>query len=157
MAEGNWIKIERQLTAPIGEVWRMWTDPAHFVRWYGPGGMAVSVIEMDPTINGARRIRMKRPGPGGGMSMFFTGAFTEIDAPGRLVYTEAMCDAEGAILSPEAMGMPEGTPEVTEVSVDLAPLSGGTRIVLVHRGVPAGSPGEAGWRNALDALAGLLD
>lgn len=76
--------------------------------------------------------------------MWFSGEFIEITEPTRLVYTEAVTDADGAA---QAGGHPP-----TEVHVDLREVGDSTHLVLTHRGIPAGSPGEAGWRSALDEL-----
>ncbi|HEX3705041.1 MAG TPA: SRPBCC domain-containing protein [Mycobacteriales bacterium] len=37
--------------------------------------------------------------------------------------------------------------------VELEDVDGGTRMVMTHSGVPADSPGAAGWTMALDKLA----
>ena len=51
--------------------------------------------------------------------------------------------------------MPPGHPTTTEVRVDLHPSNTGTRMVLTHVGIPAGSPGAIGWTMALDKLHAL--
>ena len=119
-------------------------------------GMTVPEAEIDLTVGGKRRITMEMVTPDRTMRMYFTGAFKMITPMTRLVYTEAMCDAEGQVISPESMGMPPGTPEVTEVVVELTELADRTRLKLIHMGVPAGSPGAAGWAQALDKLAETL-
>ncbi|MEM9043552.1 MAG: SRPBCC domain-containing protein [Pseudomonadota bacterium] len=151
-----WIRIEREFDAPIKVVWAMWTDPARFQRWYGPQGMTVPVAEMDFRIGGQRKVCMEMKRPDRTMSMWFTGVFKEISAPTRLVYTESMCDAEGTIISPASMGMPEGTPDVTEVIVELAEVDGKTQMTMIHMGVPAGTAGEGGWVQAFDKLAAFF-
>ena len=60
-------------------------------------------------------------------------------------------------MSPSAMGMPDGHPTTTEVIVELEDLGGRTRMVVTHVGVPADSPGAAGWAMALDKLAAAVD
>lgn len=142
------VVLERTLAAPIDEVWQMWTDPTAFSGWYGPAGAKVPVCEMDVRVGGQRRLCMRFETPSGTQEMWFTGEFIEVTEPSRLVYSEAMADADG---NP----VPGGHPP-TEVSVELDEVDDGTRLVLTHRGIPAGSPGEAGWRAALDELARLL-
>jgi uncharacterized protein YndB with AHSA1/START domain len=152
----NSVVIERDFTASIDAVWNMWADPAKFAQWYGPMGMTIPVAEMDVTVGGTRKICMEMKMPERKMTMWFTGAYKEIAAPNRLVYTESMCDADGNLIPPSSMGMPEGTPEVTEVIVDLQEVGGKTRMTMTHVGVPAGSPGEGGWNQAFDKLAALF-
>ncbi len=152
----SWVKIRRAFDAPIDVVWAMWTDPEQFKRWYGPMGMIVPTAEMDVTIGGTRKICMEMKSPERTMTMWFTGVYKEIDAPRRLVYTESMCDADGTLISPQDMGMPEGAPDVTEVIVDLDEVDGRTVMTMVHVGVPEGSAGEGGWNQAFDKLSALL-
>lgn len=152
----SWVKIRREFDAPIDIVWDMWTDPALFRTWYGPMGMSVPTAEMDLTIGGVRKICMEMQTPERTMSMWFTGVYKEITRPSRLVYTESMCDADGVIVSPQSMGMPEGHPDITEVIVELSEAGGKTTMTLVHVGVPEGSAGAGGWTQAFDKLAAAL-
>lgn len=54
------------------------------------------------------------------------------------------------------MGMPEGHPTTTTVTVGLRDVAGRTTMVLTHAGIAAGSPGAAGWHMALDTLTGYV-
>lgn len=151
--QGDWVKIERHFEASVETIWAMWTDPEMFKRWYGPNGMAVPVAEMEVSVGGTRKVCMEMKTPERTMQMWFTGVYKEVTAPTRLVYTEAMCDADGVIISPQSMGMPEGSPDITEVIVELKADGDGTIMTMVHVGVPEGSPGAGGWNQAFDKLA----
>lgn len=148
-----WVKIERTFDAPRNLVWSMWTESEHFAAWYGPDGATIPTAEMDVQVGGKRLICMAMETPNGPMQMWFTGEYKEIDAPNRLVYTEAMADADGNVMTPESMGMPEGTPPFTEVVVELTETDGQTHMAMAHVGVPADSPGGGGWAMAIDKLA----
>ncbi|MFL4471796.1 SRPBCC domain-containing protein [Tateyamaria armeniaca] len=152
----DWVRIEREFDAPIDLVWKMWTDPALFKQWYGPNGMSVPTAEMDVKIGGIRKVCMAMQTPERSMEMWFTGVYKEVRAPDRLVYTESMCDADGTIISPQAMGMPDSFPDVTEVIIDLNEVGGKTRMVMVHMGVVEGTAGAGGWNQAFDKLATLV-
>ena len=152
----GFVRIERHFDAPLDMVWRFWTEAELFMQWYGPMGMSVPEATMDARVGGTRRVTMKMDAPDRSMTMYFTGTYTEVTPPTRLIYTEAMCDADGNVLSPADMGMPEGTPAMTEVHVELTEDAGGTRMIMRHIGVPAGSPGEGGWMQAFDKLADTL-
>jgi len=151
----QWCRIERRFNASIEDVWEMWTSAEKFAQWYGPNGMTVPVAEMDVQIGGRRRICMEMAARN--MTMWFVGEYKEVDRPNRLVYTESMSDADGNIIPPSAMGMPEGHPEVTEIIVELSEDGDQTLMSMVHIGVPAGTPGEGGWRQAIDKMAILLE
>ncbi|MEX0351576.1 MAG: SRPBCC domain-containing protein [Paracoccaceae bacterium] len=152
-----WVRIQREFDAPIDLVWRMWTDPDLFKKWYGPMGMSVPTAEMDVVVGGVRKICMEMTSPERSMSMWFTGVYKEITPPTRLVYTESMCDADGVLIPPQSMGMPEGHPDITEVIVELSAIDGKTIMTMVHVGVPEGSAGAGGWGQAFDKLAGVLN
>ncbi len=150
------VVIERTFDAPASLVWQMWTDPAHFAAWYGPMGATIPVANMDVSVGGKRLVGMAMETPDGPMQMFFTGEFKEIVENERLVYTEAMSDPEGNPMSPESMGMPEGTPPFTEVIVELEADGDQTKMTMTHVGVPADSPGAMGWGMAIDKLEARL-
>ena len=147
------VMIERSFAAPVELIWQMWTDPEHFAAWYGPDGATIPVAKMDVRVGGTRLVCMAMESPNGPMQMWFTGEYCEVVQHERLVYTESMSDENDKVLLPSEIGMPEGHPTTTEVRVDLEDLGGRTKVVMTHRGIPAGSPGAAGWTMALDKLA----
>jgi uncharacterized protein YndB with AHSA1/START domain len=147
------VVIERTFEAPVDLIWRMWADPKHFKAWYGPDGANISVAKMDVRVGGSRLVCMEMATPDGVMQMWFTGEYGEVVENERLVYTESMSDENGNVLSPADMGMPPGHPMTTEVIVELEEDGGRTRMVMTHAGIPADSPGAAGWTMALDKLA----
>ncbi|HKJ12857.1 MAG TPA: SRPBCC domain-containing protein [Ornithinimicrobium sp.] len=144
--------VERTLDAPIDVVWSMWTDARHFAAWYGPDGADIPHLDFEVRGGGTRRLCMRVPTPQGPTEMWFTGEFLTVDPPHRLVYSEAIADAEGNVKSAVELGMPESHPTVTEVRVELQTVDSGTHMVMTHVGVPPDSPGAAGWTTAVDAL-----
>ena len=152
----NWVRIIREFDASLQTVWDYWTDPQKFQQWYGPRGFTVPVAEMDVVVGGTRKICMEMKSPERTMQMWFIGVYKEVDAPNRLVYTESMCDENGTIIPPQAMGMPEGHPDVTEVIVSLEATGDRTKMTMVHAGVLAGTSGEGGWNQAFAKLGEVL-
>jgi len=151
------VVIERSFDAPVGLMWQMWTDPEHFKAWYGPDGATIPVAKMDLRVGGTRLVCMEMQTPAGPMHMWFTGEYREVVENKRLVYTESMSDENGNVLSASDTGMPAGHPTTTEVRVEFEDLGGRTKIVMTHAGIPAGSPGAAGWAMALAKLAAHLE
>lgn len=147
------IVIERTFEAPPALVWRMWTDPDHFKRWYGPDAVSIPVAEMDVRVGGRRLLCMQVETPDGSRKMWFTGEYLEVVENRRLVYTDSMSDEHGNVITPEEAGMPEGHPVTTRVTVQLDDLRGHTRMTMTHAGVPQDSPAAAGWEMAFDKLA----
>lgn len=147
------VVISRHFDAPRQLVWQMWTDPDHFAAWYGPTGASVSVAEMDVQVGGRRLVAMDVGPDQSRTRVWFVGEFLEVSEPERLVYTESMSDEHGNVVSPADLGMPDGHPATTQVTIELQALDGETRLTVTHAGVPQDSPGAAGWEMSLDTLA----
>jgi len=145
------VVIEWIFDAAVDLIWGKWTNPEQFKKWYGPKGFTVPVAEMDLRVGGRRLICMASPD--GSMKMWTTGEYTEIVPNERLVYTESPADENGNVVSPSTMGMPDGYPTTTEVTVLLEDLGGRTKMVMTHAGVPADSGAGGGWEQAFDKLA----
>jgi uncharacterized protein YndB with AHSA1/START domain len=140
------VVIERLIDAPVEDVWMVWTHPEHFAAWYGPAGATIETTRIDLRPGGERVVAMSVATPGGQRTLWFTGEHLEVSAPHLLVYTEAMTDRDG--------GAPE--PPVTVVRLELQEQDGFAHLRLTHQGIPSGSPGAAGWNQALDQLEALL-
>ena len=147
------VVIERSFDAPVDLIWRMWTDPEHFRQWFGPDGVTIPVAKLDVRVGGSRLVCMEMRSPDGPVQMWFTGEFREVVENRRLVYTESISDENGHVTAPSELGMPEGHPTTTEITVELEDVSGRTRMLMTHAGIPADSPGAAGWTMAFAKLA----
>lgn len=81
------ILITRLFEAPRQLVFDAMTQPEHVRRWWGciSEHHSVTVCEIDLRVGGAWRFVHR--GPDGEYPAFY-GVYKEIDAPGRLVYTE---------------------------------------------------------------------
>jgi uncharacterized protein YndB with AHSA1/START domain len=151
------VRFERTFTAPPETIWKLWTQPEQFASWYGPEGTTVPFAKMDVRVGGSRLLCMEMHTPQGPRRMWFTGTYLDVAENQLLVYTDAMADEHGNVLASERMGLPAGHPAITEVRVELEAVSGGTRMVLTHLGIPEGSPGAVGWAKALDKLTERLN
>ena len=151
------VVIERRFNAPVGLIWKMWTDPEHFKAWYGPNGATIPVATMDVRVGGTRLVCMEMQTPNGPMQMWFTGEYLEVVEPERLVFTDSISDENGQAVSPTEMGMPDGHPTTTEVRVELLDDGGATKMLMTHVGIPSGSPGAAGWAMAFEKLAAHVE
>ncbi len=82
----------RTLNAPRELVFRMWTDPKHFAKWFGPDHFTNPLCEMDIQVGGKIAVDMKSPD---GEVFPNRGEFVEIDPPRRLVFTLSVMDHSG--------------------------------------------------------------
>jgi uncharacterized protein YndB with AHSA1/START domain len=83
------IVIARTFNAPRELVWEAWTDPKHFVHWWGPFPTVNPTCEMDLRPGGAFKWVMLSPD---GTQYPVTGVYKEIVKPERIVYTNSLAD-----------------------------------------------------------------
>lgn len=95
--------ITRTFDAPRELVWKAWTDPAHFIRWYGPTGFTSPACTIDLRVGGVHLNCMRSSE---GQEFWYTGVYREIVAPERLVYTDSFADASGNPVPPSHYGVP---------------------------------------------------
>jgi uncharacterized protein YndB with AHSA1/START domain len=86
------LTITRVINAPRKLVWKVWTDPKHLAKWWGPRGFTAPVCEIDVREKGAILIHMKGPD---GMIYPMTGEYVEITKHKKLVFKSAALDAKG--------------------------------------------------------------
>ena len=136
--------ITRILEAPRRLVFKMWTEPEHLVRWWGPRGFATISSRMNVRPGGIWSRSMRAPD---GRIIRKSGVYREIVAPERLVLTYVTDDAEG-----------NSGPE-TLVTVTFTDLGGKTRLTLhqvAFQSVAARDDHRRGWTGALERLAKYL-
>lgn len=152
--EEKQVVVSRSFDAPLELLWKAWTEPEHFMKWYGPKGFTTPTCEIDLKVGGRHLWSMQSPD---GMQMYYTGTYKEIVPMERLVYSDGMSDAEGNLIDPTAMGMPEGSPNSMDVTVTFAHKDGKTTITVSHVGFgEGGDHAGMGWEQAFDKLAAIL-
>ncbi|HSA81714.1 MAG TPA: SRPBCC domain-containing protein [Geminicoccaceae bacterium] len=147
--------ISRVLDAPRSLVFKAWTEPEHFVRWWGPNGFTTPFCKMDVRPGGVTHFCMRSPE---GRDYWGRWVYLEIVPPERIVFTDTFADEEGNPVDPAHYGMPDW-PFETLVTVTLTEDRGKTKLTL-HHAVDlslAESNGAAqGWSECLDRLAAEL-
>ncbi len=148
------ITITREFDAPRELVWKAWTEPESFARWWGPKNFTAPSIRMDVKVGGSYLWCMRGPD---GREYRTTGTFSIVDPPSRLAYTDSFADADGNIVPSTHYGM-DDVPMETTVTVTLEDYGGRTRMTLHHEGL-SGENGEmagVGWNESFDKLAASL-
>jgi predicted dithiol-disulfide oxidoreductase (DUF899 family)/uncharacterized protein YndB with AHSA1/START domain len=139
------VVITRTFDAPRELVFRMWTEPEHMARWWGPKGFTNPVCELDARPGGAILIHMRASN---GDVYPMTGRFREVVPSERLVFTSIAEDAEG-------------NAALDEVTTVTFAAEGSKTKVTVHSkavGVAPTAPRmlagmEKGWSQSFDRLA----
>ncbi|HEX9391318.1 MAG TPA: SRPBCC family protein [Usitatibacteraceae bacterium] len=107
------IATSRIFDAPREQVFRMWIDPAHIGKWWGPKGFTTTTLSIDVRVGGAWRFVMHGPD---GTDYPNLIVFKEVVKPERLVYVHA--------------GESEDEPGVFQTTVTFEELDGKTRLSM---------------------------
>ena len=152
--------IERIFDAPRELVWKAWTEPEHFMRWWGPKGFTTPHCEIDLRVGGTYLNCMRGPaGTDFDRDFWSTGVYREIVPLERLVCTDSFADEKGNVVPATHYGMGADIPLEMLVTVTFEDLGGKTRMTLRHEGLPAGEMSDGageGWNQSFDKLAELL-
>jgi uncharacterized protein YndB with AHSA1/START domain len=135
------LTITREFNAPRKLVFKLWTDPEHLLRWWGPIEYPAASVTMDVRPGGRWRHCLRSPDTG--HELWLGGIFREIVPPERLVFTFAW-EEEGE------RGLE------TLVTVTFAERAGKT--TMLFRQAPFQSAEqcdghEYGWNSTFDRLA----
>jgi uncharacterized protein YndB with AHSA1/START domain len=139
------ILITREFDAPRELVWKAWTTPELVTQWWHANRGEVTVCEIDLRVGGKWRSVMVTTE--GGIEVGFHGEYREIEAPARLVSTEAF------------EGVPNPDENATVNTVTLEETDGRTTLTLLVdapskdvRDAIIESGMEDGLQDALDLL-----
>jgi uncharacterized protein YndB with AHSA1/START domain len=149
------IVITRTFDAPRELVWKAWTEPDRFMRWWGPKIFTSPRCEIDLRVGGRFLWCMRWPD---GRENYTTGEYREIVPPERLVYTTSFADADGNVVPASYYDMPGDVSFEMHVTVTLEDQNGTTRMTVTHAGIPGelGDSAVQGWNESLDKLAASL-
>ncbi|MCY4078249.1 MAG: SRPBCC domain-containing protein [Acidobacteria bacterium] len=159
MSETSTYTLERVFDAPREMVWRGWTEPELFARWYGPRAETV-VHRSDLEAGGLWLVEMRM----GDNSVFQRFECAEVTPPERLVWRQSVSDADWNVI---ANPMLPDWPRVVLSTVTLDRDGARTRMRFTwapheaneaQHAVFAGAMGEMGrgWEAGMKLLADIL-
>ncbi|HEV8339686.1 MAG TPA: SRPBCC domain-containing protein [bacterium] len=154
-AEGE-LFITRVFDAPRELVWKAWTEPERFKRWWGPKGFTAPFCKIDLREGGTYLNSMRSAE---GQEFWSTGVYREIVPIERLVYTDSFADENGNVVPASHYGLSADYPVEFLVTVTFEDDDGKTKLTLRHAGLPAGADRDnaaAGWNESFDKLAESL-
>lgn len=138
-ADARNVHLSRWFDAPREAVWAAFTEADQLARWYGPAGVSVdpASVSVGSELGGEWSLTMVA----GTRRIPLRGTITQIEAPRRLVVTDAM---------------PDGS--IVTMTIDLTEEDGGTRLTLRQGPFPSevADGAETAWSEAGDKLAAIL-
>lgn len=150
------LEIVREFDAPAEKLWKAWTDPAEFKKWWGPENFTTPEAQIDLKEGGKYLYCMRSPEA---QDFWGTGIYREIQPNKKLVFSDNFADAEGNIVPPSVYGMTGDWADELTVTVNFEETDGKTRMTLRHEGLPEGEMKEmcgTGWNMSFDKLERLV-
>jgi hypothetical protein len=126
----NNLTITRDFAAPRETVWKAWTIPEMFKKWWGPKDFTCPVARIDFKVGGTYLVCMRGPD---GKDIWSTGTYKKIVPMEKIVCTDSFADKDGNVVPATYYGM-EGMPEGR-----------------------MGDMAEAGWNESFDKLGQSLN
>ena len=138
------VHFERILDAPRELAFKVWTDPAHIAKWWGPHKFTLPECSLDLRPGGVLRIIMRAPD---GTDLWCKGEVREVKAPELFVFTNIAATMDGEHLA-------EGLTTVTFADMGAkTKLTVDSRSVLIKDGWEAAIAGmRTGWSQQLERL-----
>ena len=124
-------------------LFRAWTDPIEFAKWWGPKGWAAFDCALDARPGGSWRSSFHRPGE---PSIHVGGVYHEVVAPELLVFS---WDSYGT----------KAADSLSLVRIEFISLGHHTELVLTHRELTTGEAYDmdVGWLSAFECLAAYVE
>jgi uncharacterized protein YndB with AHSA1/START domain len=147
------IIIKRTFHLPLLQVWKAWTEPQFFKKWWGPKEFTCPYCSIHLHEGGTYLNAMRGPG---GKDIWGTGTYKEIIPQQKIVYTDSFSDNRGNIVPATYYNMPPMPLELL-VSVSFKEEDGETIMLLKHEGIPGEMQEdcEKGWQSSFDKLEAI--
>lgn len=150
----NVLSIKRTFNAPLGKIWKAWSDPETFKKWWGPQNYTCPEVTIDFKVGGKIHACMKDKKSG--KETWSIGTYKEIVPDRKIVVTDSFSDENGNIISATEAGMKgmEDFPQTLLVTINLMENNGKTDLSLTHEGIPEGMQDDCrkGWQESLDKM-----
>jgi len=149
--------ITRIFDAPRKLVWKAWTEPEMFKKWWGPKVFTAPTIKIDLQTGGKYLYCMRGPD---GKDYWSTGVYREIVPMERIVVTDSFADEKGNVVPSTHYGV-KGFPMELEVTVEFEEIDDNkTKMTLKYPGLDISDTDrrnmQQGWNESFDKLAEIL-
>lgn len=145
--------ITRIFDAPREIVWKYWSEPEMFKKWWGPKNFSCTSCSIIMKIGGKIHANMLASD---GMEHWSVGVIKELVPEKLLVYTDSFSNKEGDIVPASAYGFEGNWPDELLVEIEFDDYKDGkTTMQLKHHGIPGIEMRDmcsAGWNESFDKI-----
>jgi len=127
----NELIIEHVFDAPRKLLWKAWSEPEHFKRWWGQKKFTSPECKLDFRVGGKYLACMRSPE---GVDYWSTGMYRKVIPFQRIVYTDNFADEKGSVVPESHYGMPGDQSEESLVTVTFDENGGQTTMTLRYAG-----------------------
>ncbi len=150
------IFIRRTVKAPRALVFKAFTEKEQLQKWFAPDGCSITFTKLNVEKGGTYISCITIPQHG---ACWCTGTYLEVTEPEVLIYTSALCDENGKLLTAIDAGKDSAWPQETTVTIIFTEEQGVTNITL-HQNAPAELAKQTGaypsWLQMFDNLDTLV-
>lgn len=97
------LAVSRIFNAPVEEVWKMWTEPAYVMQWWGPDRFTCPFARIDFKEGHTSLVSMKAPDEFGGQIHYNIWNYTRIVHLQSIEFVMNLADKDGNKQRPAAV------------------------------------------------------
>ena len=149
------VEITRTFDLPVQVMWKAWSEPASFKKWWGPKDFTCPDCTMDFKVGGRYLASMQ---DSNGKKFWSTGTYREIIPMKKIVYTDSFSDEKGNQVPASYYNMPGDWLMEQEVTVTLEDVNGKTKMTMEQTNIPEEMYDDciSGWQQSFDKLESNL-
>jgi uncharacterized protein YndB with AHSA1/START domain len=145
------ISVKRTFNLPLNSLWKAFTEPESFKKWWGPKDYTCPHSSIDFK-EGGKYLNCMRAADG--KEFWSTGTYKEIIPLKKIVCTDSFADSKGNVVPASDYKMPGEWELALLVTLEFEGVDGKTNLSLKHEGIPAEIYDECvlSWQQSLDKL-----
>lgn len=145
------ISIERTFNLPLNAVWKAWTEPEGFKKWWGPAEYTCPDCTIDFKVGGKYLNSMQGAD---GKKIWSTGRYKEIIPLEKIVYTDSFANNKGNVVPASYYKMPGEWVLELIVTLEFKETDGKANLKMKHAGLPFEIVDDCikGWQSSFDKL-----
>ncbi|HET6991195.1 MAG TPA: SRPBCC domain-containing protein [Bacteroidia bacterium] len=146
--------MKRTFNLPLATVWKAWTEPESFKKWWGPGNYSCPYCSIDFKVGGKYLASMQGPD---GKEIWSTVTYKEIVPFKKIVYSDNFSDSKGNVVPASDYEMTGEWPSELIVTLKFEEVNGKTTMTLEHVGLPEETYDDCmkGWQSSLDKIEAI--